>query len=67
MKMYTIEKRINNTTIYCKVPYDALSQRQLQQLICYIDNRLQTTTRTTSRSRTRIRFRKQYNIKNRLN
>lgn len=65
--MYTIEKRINNTTIYCKVPYDALSQRQLQQLICYIDNRLQTTTRTTSRSRTRIRFKKQYNIKNKLN
>ena len=53
MKMHTIEKRINNTTIYCKLPYDALSHRQLQQLIGYIDNRLQTKTRT------RTRFKKQ--------
>ena len=25
MNMYTVEKRINNTTIFCKVPYDCLS------------------------------------------
>ena len=46
MRMYTIEKRINNTTIYCKVPYDALSQRQLQQLIGYIETRPRSRTRT---------------------
>ena len=55
--MHTIEKRINNTTIYCKVPCDALSQRQLQQLFGYIDNILQTRTRT--RTRTRTIFKKQ--------
>ena len=57
--MHTIEKRINNTTIYCKVPYDALSQRQLQQLFGYIDNRLQTRTRTRTGTRTRTRYTKQ--------
>ena len=51
--MYTIEKRINNTTIYCKVPYDALSQRQLQQLICYIETRPRTRPRPRSRTRTK--------------
>ena len=50
MKMHTIEKRINNTTIYCKVPYDALSQRQLQQLIGYIDNGLHSRTRTRTKN-----------------
>ena len=49
--MHTIEKRVNNTTIYCKVPYDALSQRQLQQMVCYIDEGLKSRSRTRTRSR----------------
>jgi len=32
MKMYTVEKRINNTTIFCKVPYDCLSLKQKQHM-----------------------------------
>ena len=58
MKMHTIEKRINNTTIYCKVPYDALSQRQLQQMVCYIDEGLKTRLRSRLRTRTRSRHHK---------
>ena len=58
MKMHTIEKRVNNTTIYCKVPYDALSQRQLQQMNCYIGEKFKTRSRTRSRSRLRSRHHK---------
>ncbi len=32
MKVYTVEKRINNTTIFCKVPYDCLSLKQKQHM-----------------------------------
>ena len=32
MKKYTIEKKINNTTIFYKVYYDCLSQKQKNHL-----------------------------------
>lgn len=32
MKLYTIEKRVNNTTIFCKVSYDCLSEKQKSHL-----------------------------------
>ena len=32
MKLYTIEKRVNNTTIFCKVSYDCLSKKQKSHL-----------------------------------
>ena len=33
MKLYVIEKRINNTTIFYKVPYICLSNKQKEHLI----------------------------------
>ena len=30
--MYRIEKRINNATTFCKVPYDCLSFKQKQHM-----------------------------------
>ena len=32
MKLYTIEKRVNNTTIFYKVSYDCLSEKQKNHL-----------------------------------
>lgn len=32
MKLYTIEKRVNNTTIFYKVTYDSLSEKQKNHL-----------------------------------
>ena len=32
MKVYTIEKRVNNTIIFCKVSYNCLSEKQKSHL-----------------------------------
>ena len=39
MKMYIIEKRINNTTVFCKVPYNCLSLKQREHIVIKKNNK----------------------------